>query len=164
MLGKGGKKSGTSEVVFPLGAEFPNTLKCLSSSRLFAAPRRGSLSTFFCLYSDFEAVRLQDAFFAFGLAGEADIATVQSDGVSKPSPLFAGHERHQIPLNLFGLLLLCQAQPSGDALDMGVYRDAFLNAEGGAQDDGSRFAPDAGQLEHLVHLSLIHISEPTRPY
>src|SRR5262249_26121958 len=71
--------------------------------------------------------------------------------MTEDHPLFSRDEFHQVLLDLFRLLFLCQPQPSGKPCDMSIDDDTFIDAERVSEDDVGRLAPNAIQVCEFLH-------------
>src|SRR5215211_5604961 len=72
---------------------------------------------------------VQDAVWAIRLAGLAGLAPVQDQGVREDGPVFFWHDLHEVLLYLYGVLVPGEAEPAGDAADVGIDDDALVHAE-----------------------------------
>ena len=76
---------------------------------------------------------------------------MQHHGRAEERPAIAGHEAHEIGLDLLGLLLGGEAHPLRDAGHVGVDDHARGLLERGVEDDVRRLARHAGHGHELVH-------------
>ena len=93
----------------------------------------------------------QGAFLAFGLSCGADLPAEEDDPVAEVVALLRGEDQPQLALHLFRVLALRQAQAAADADAVGVADDGaglFMDI---AQQEVRGLAPDAGDLQQLLH-------------
>src|SRR5207247_7135748 len=78
----------------------------------------------------------------------ADPPAVEDEEVGGTRPALAGHEGHELGLDLDGIVALRETEAVRHPQDVGVDRDPLVHAVGMAQDHVRRLAPDPGQLDH----------------
>ena len=86
-----------------------------------------------------------------GFASHADAAPVPDELMGEDDPFILRDHGHQIILDFLGVLVACQVQALRKPHDMGVNHDAAADAEGGAENDVSGFAGNAGKGKDFVH-------------
>src|ERR1051325_10314599 len=84
-------------------------------------------------------------------AGLADLSTVRDEKVREDYPVGTRHERGEVALYLFGLLLRGEAEPFGEPCDVRVYDHAGGDSVGVAEYDVRRLSRDAGQFKQFLH-------------
>jgi len=95
----------------------------------------------------------QRAVYAFGLAGDAEFASVPDDLVGKENPFLAWDHAHQILLDFLRIVVRGQFEAAGDAVHVGVDHYAFGLFEPRAEHDVGRLAGDAGEGEEFFHVA-----------
>src|SRR5882724_265164 len=87
---------------------------------------------------------------AGGLLRAANAAPVEDQRVRQRVPQLLVEQAHQVLLDLDGLGVTSEPEALADALHVRVDDHAFGLAEGDAEHDVRRLAPDAGQFHQLV--------------
>lgn len=94
---------------------------------------------------------VKQAFLALRIAGHADISAVEDQLMGDFHPLILRHDPHQILLDFFRGGFLRKAHPLRQAQDVRIHDDAVGDPPERPKDAVGRFAPDARELDQLVH-------------
>ena len=85
------------------------------------------------------------------LPGLADGPSVVDQQVGEVAPFLLRDDGHKVNFDLDRVGLLREAEQIGQALYVGIDGDAFVDAEGGGEDDVRGLARDAGKRDELFH-------------
>ena len=91
------------------------------------------------------------AFLAVGIACLAAAAAMPDQPVGEECPLIPVAELHEILLDLHGIIICCEAESQGEAADMSVDNDPFVDAESVSQDDIGGLAARSGNGGKFLH-------------
>lgn len=76
---------------------------------------------------------------------------MENEPVRKERPILLRDELHQDRLDFFRIGLAGEAEPGGEARDVGIDHHADVDAVGVSENDVGGFASDAGELHERVH-------------
>ena len=76
---------------------------------------------------------------------------MENEPMRKKGPILLRNEFHQDRLDLFRVGLAGEAEPGGEARDVGIDHNPDVDAVGVAENDVRRFASHAGELHERLH-------------
>src|SRR5688500_11038851 len=92
-----------------------------------------------------------DTLVAFRRSRVANSSAVEDENVRDIRPFIARKERHQLALDLYRILLLCQAEADAEPSHVGIDDDSLASSECVSENDIGGFPSDTRQHAQLLH-------------